>query len=270
MPWSLLSMRMRAATARAVGLAVCVGLAGCGGLLADLGGPDSGVRDVVLAALPTPGLRASYRVQTGAILSGPGVRSLAESQKSASTVQRYVVAVTAVEADAFDVRITGDSLQGAVIARFGRDWSPVKFGVEKEGKYTDADLPTFPILGEAFQVARALSGRWTVGETRPWERTVNVPPLLSVQMQGKATLTRITRRAGRRAAEFDYGGTGEGEYVGTQLRMSLRSQYWVDLATGFVLESRTTAPGQFAPGGGAIRMELKEERTLNRQDSAGF
>jgi hypothetical protein len=220
--------------------------------------------------LPTPGMRASYRVQTAAILSGPGVRSLAESQKSASTVQRYVVAVTAVEADAFDVRITGDSLRGAVIARFRRDWSAVKFGVENEGTYKDADLPTFPILGEAFQVARDLSGRWVVGETRPWARTVSVPPLLSVQMQGTATLKRITRRAGRRAAEFEYGGTGEGEYVGTQLRMTLRSQYWVDLATGFVLESKTTAPGQFTQAGEAIHMELKEERTLNRPDSAGL
>jgi hypothetical protein len=258
------------AAARAVILTLALGLTGCGWLTADLGGSESGVRDVQIAALPTPGMRASYRVQTAAILSGPGVRSLDESQKSASTVQRYVVAVTAVEADAFDVRITGDSLQGVVIARFRRDWSAVKFGVENEGKYTDADLPTFPILSEAFQVARDLAGRWAVGETRPWGRTANVPPLLSVQMQGKATLKRITRRAGRRAAEFDYGGTGEGEYVGTQLRMTLRSQYWVDLATGFVLESKTTAPGQFAPAGEAIHMELKEERTLNRQDSAGF
>jgi len=250
---------------------LAIGLAGCGGLPGDLGGSESGVRDVELSASPTPGMRASYRVQTAAILSGPGVRSLAESQRSASTLQRYVVTVTSVESDAFDVRITGDSLQGAVVARFRRDWSPVKFGIEKDGTYTDADLSTFPILGEAFQVARDVSGRrWAVGEAKPWARTVSVPPLLSVQMQGKATLVRLTQRAGRRAAEFDFGATGEGEYTGTQLRMSFQSQYWMDLATGFVLESKTTAPGQFAPSGEAIRMELREERTLNRQDSTGF
>jgi hypothetical protein len=263
-------MRATIAAAGAVGLILSGGLAGCGWLPAELGGSDSGVREVDLAAMPTPGMRASYRLHTAAILSGPGVRSLTESDKSASTVQRYVVAVTAVEADAFAVRITGDSLQGAVVARFGRDWSALRFGVEKEGKYTDADLPTFPILGEAFQVARELSGRWAVGEARPWGRTVSVPPLLSVRMQGTVTLKRVTRRAGRRAAEFDYGASGEGEYAGTQLRMSLDSQYWVDLATGFVLESRTSAPGQFTPAGEAIHMELKEERTLNRKDSAGF
>ncbi len=122
----------------------------------------------------------------------------------------------------------------------------------------------------SFQVARDLSGGWTVGETRPWERTVNVPPALSVQMRGKATLKRITRLAGRRAAEFDYGASGEGEYSGMRLRMSLSGQYWVDLATGFVLESKTTAPGQFAQAGEAVQMELKEERTLNRPDSPGF
>jgi hypothetical protein len=260
---------MRTRAAIAAGLTLSVGLAGCGWLSGDLGGSD-GVQEVHLAALPTPGLRASYRVQTAAVLSGPGVRSLSESQKSASTVQRYVVAVTAVETDAFDVRITGASLQGAVVARFRRDWSAVKFGVEKAGTYSDADLPTFPILGEAFQVARDLSGRWVVGEARPWGRTVNVPPLLSVQMQGQVRLKRITQRAGRRAAEFDFDATGEGEYAGTQLRMSLQSQYWVDLATGFVLESKTTAPGEFTPAGEAIHMELKEERTLNREDSPGL
>jgi hypothetical protein len=261
-------MRATVEAARALVVTLAIALAGCGGI--DFGGSESGVREVQLAASPAPGMRLSYRVQTAAVLSGPGVRLLAESQKSASTVQRYVVAVTAVDADAFDVRITGDSLQGVVIARFRRDWSAVKFGVENDGKYTDGDLKTFPILGEAFQVARDLSGRWSVGESRAWERTVSVPPLLSVQMQGKSTLKRITRLGGRPAAEFDYGAMGQGEYAGTQLRMSLRSQYWVDLATGFVLESKTTAPGQFAPAGDAIHMELKEERTLNRSDSAGF
>jgi len=89
-------------------------------------------------------------------------------------------------------------------------------------------------------------------------------------MQGKATLKRITRMEGRRAAEFDFGGAGEGEYAGTQLQMSLRSQYWVDLATGFVLESKSIASGRFTPAGETIHLELKEERTLNRQDSAGL
>ena len=161
-------------------------------------------------------------------------------------------------------------MRGTVIARFGRDWSALKFGVESEGTFADADLATFPILGEAFQVARDVSGRWGVGETRPWARIVNVPPLLSVQMQGKATLRRITRRAGRPAAEFEFSADGDGLYAGTPLQMSFRSQYWMDLGTGFVLESRTTAPGRLTPAGEAILIELKEERTLNRQDSTGL
>ena len=223
-----------------------------------------------IAALPTPGMRVSYRVRTTATLSGAGVRSLAESQKSASTSQRYAVDVTSIEANSFNVRITGDSLEGAVIARFGGDWAAQKFGVETEGKYADADFLTFPILGEAFQVARDLSGKWTVGETRPWERTMTLPPLVSVRMRGKTTFKRVTKLGGRRAAEFDYGATGEGEYAGTPLQMKLTGLYWVDLATGFVLESKTTAPGQFTQAGEAVQMELKEERTLNRTDSAGF
>ncbi len=92
-------------------------------------------------------MRLSYRVRSAATLSGAGVRSLPESEKSATVSQRYVVEVTAVGDDSFDLRITGDNLQGAVIARFGRDWTALKFGVETEGRYADADLPTFPILG---------------------------------------------------------------------------------------------------------------------------
>lgn len=266
-------MRTRATIASAGvigGLCLSVGLAGCGWLPASLGGSDGAVREVQLAASPRPGMRLSYRVRTVATVSGAGVRSLAESQKSASVSQRYVLEVTAVENDSFDVRITGDNLQGAVIARFGRDWTALKFGVETEGGYADADLPAFPILGEAFEMARDLSGRWTVGGTRPWERSVNVPPLLRVRMQGTATLKRITRLDGRRAAEFHYGATGEGEYGGSRLRMSLSGRSWVDLATGFMLEAKTSAPGQFTQAGEAVLMELKEERTLNRQDSAGL
>jgi hypothetical protein len=250
-------------------LALSLGLGGCGGLSGDLGGAD-GVREVHLAAAPTAGLRASYRVQIAAILSGPGARLLTAAQRSASTVQRYVVVVTGVDTDAFDVRITGDSLEGAMLARFGRDWSALRFESENEGRVTEADLPSFPILGEVFQMSRDVSGRWSVGEVRPWGRTVMVPPLVSVEMQGKVTLKRITRTAGRRAAEFDFEAAGGGAYAGTRLGMSLRSQYWVDLATGFVLESKTTAYGQFTPAGEVIHLELKEDRTLNGQDSVGL
>lgn len=243
-------------------------MAGCGLLSAGPG--DGSAREVNLAASPKPGMRLSYRVRSVATVSGAGVRSLPESEKSASVSQRYVVEVTAVGSDSFDVRITGDNLQGSVIARFGRDWSVLKFGVENQGQYADADLPTFPILGEVFQVARDLSGRWAVGETRPWERSVSLPPVLNVRMKGTAALDRITRREGRRAAEFRYGASGEGEYAGSRLRMSLSGRSWVDLATGFMLEARTRAPGQLLQAGGPVLMELTEERTLNRSESTGF
>ena len=110
-----------------------VAMTGCGSLSGDVGGSDGSGSEVRLAAVPTPGMRASYRVQTAAHLSGPGVRLLAESQKSASTSQRYVVAVTAIEADAFDVRITGDSLQGVVIARFNGIGARSRSGSRRRG-----------------------------------------------------------------------------------------------------------------------------------------
>ena len=44
----------------------------------------------------------------------------------------------------------------------------------------------------------------------------------------------------------------------------------LSVATGFMLEAKTSAPGQFTQAGEAVLMEFKEERTLNRQDSAGL
>lgn len=244
-------------------------LGGCSVLSSDsrVTEPD---REVRIAATPTPGMRVSYRTRITATLSGPGVRPLTESQKTATSAQRYAIDVTTVEPTSFNVRITGDSLQGTVIARFGRDWAAQKFGIETEGKYADAEFVTFPILGEAFQVAKDLSGQWTVGESRSWARTVILPPLVSVRMQGKTTFKRVTKVGGRRAAELDYSGAGEGEYAAQPLQLKLGGLYWVDLATGFVLESKTTASGQFTQAGDPVLMELKEERTLNRQDSTGF
>src|SRR5215475_2011254 len=257
------------ATAPALRVALLsVMLAGCSFISSDSGGTESD-REVRLAAAPIPGTRVSYRVRTTATLSGVGVRFLTESQKTASTSQRYAVEVTSIEATSFNVRITGDSLQGVVIARFGNDWTAQKFGIENEGKYADADFVSFPILGEAFQVARDLAGKWTVGETRPWERTMTLPPLVSVKMRGKSTFKRVTKLGGRRVAEFDYSATGDGEYAGTALQMKLGGLYWVDLVTGFMLESKTTATGQFTQSGEPVQMELKEERTLNRTDSVG-
>jgi len=252
-----------------VALILTASLCGCSAL-GGSGESEPGVHEVDLAAAPTPGMRIAYRVRITATVSGVGVRALAESQKTASTSQRYLVEVTTVANDSFDVRITGDGLQGTVIATFRRDWTPLKFGVEREGKYAAADLPTFPILGEAFQIARDLSGHWSLGQPRPWQRSVTIPPMLSVQMRGMATLKRITRLDGRRVAEFDYVGAGEGNYMGSKLQMSLNGLQSVDLATGFTLAAKTSAPGNFTQGGEAVQMELKEERSVNRSDSTGL
>ena len=89
-------------------------------------------------------------------------------------------------------------------------------------------------------------------------------------MRGTATLKRMVAWQGRPAAEFDYRGTGEGYYAMSAVRMSLTGECWVDLATGFMLELKTTAPGQFTQAGEPVQMEIKEERTLVRSRSRGF
>jgi hypothetical protein len=253
-----------------VGSILSVGIAGCSSLPAALGGPGEAGRQVELKPAPVPGMRVSYQVRTVATVAGPGVRALPDSQKSATVSQRYVLEVTAVSRASFEVRITGDAFPGVVTARFAPNWTALRFGVETEGRYADADLATFPVLGEAFQLERDLSGRWAIGETRPWGRVVNFPPLVRVRMRGTATLKKIASRDGRRAAEFHYTATGEGEYATSVFRMSLSGQSWVDLATGFLIETRTSAPGQFTPSSGPVQIEIKEDRTLDRSESRGF
>jgi hypothetical protein len=215
-------------------------------------------------------MRASYQVKTVATLSGAGVRSLPESQRTATASQRYTVDVTAVAADSFDVRVATAGAPDIVIARFGRDWAALQFGVEIQGQVSDGDLQSFPVLGEAFLLSRDLSGSWRVGEARPWERIVNFPPLVTVLMRGTVTLKRIANRDGRRAAEFNYSAAGDGQYQASRFHMSMAGQCWMDLATGFLLEVKTSAPGRFTQSGELIVMEIKEERTLNRADSRGF
>jgi len=245
---------------------LAAGLFGC----ASVGSGPGATATAELRAAPALGMRASYQVRTVATLSGAGVRSLPDSQKTASVSQRYVIEVTAASDDSFDVRVTTAGAPDVVVARFGRDWTPLQFGVEIQGRYSDGDLVSFPVLGEAFQLSRDLSGHWRVGESRAWERVVNFPPLLSVLMRGTLTLKRIATRDGRSAAEFAYSAAGDGQYQAAPFRMSLSGQCWVDVATGFLLEIKTSAPGRFVQGGEPVGMEIKEERSLDQPASRGF
>jgi hypothetical protein len=259
-----------AAARGALGLTLSVGLSGCYSFPGGLAEPGGVVRELTLSASPTPGMRLSYLVHSVATISGAGTRSVPGSHKSASVALRYVVEVTAVRNDSFDVRLTSEHFQGVITARFDRGWSPLKFGLEDQGQYADLDLATFPILGEAFRMLHDLSGRWTVGATRPSQWTVNLPPHLLVTMQGKARLKKIGSLEGRRAAEFDYEAIGEGEYAGSRVWLNERGQSWIDLATGFALETRTISHGEFSHSGQPVQLEIKEERTLERSGSAGL
>jgi len=225
---------------------------------------------VQVRAAPAAGMRAAYQFRTAATLSGTGVRTLSQAQRTAATSQRYTVEVTAADADGFDVRVTTSGAPDVAVARFGPDWSPLKFGVEIQGQYTDGELTSFPVLGEAFLLSHDAAGAWRAGESRPLERVVNFPPLVSILMRGTITLKRVVTRDGRRAAEFDYAATGEGEYQSAPFRMTLTGQCWMDLATGFLLESKTTAPGSFTRATEPVVVEIKEERTLDRSGSRGF
>jgi hypothetical protein len=255
---------MRNATISLLVVTLSVGLTGCQSV------STGAVGDVTVEASPTTGLRASYRARTLATLSGSGTRALAEAQKSASVGHRYLLEVTAVEADAFDVRITSERFDGVINARFGRDWTPIKFGAESQGQYTDLDVTTFPVLGEAFRLLRDLSGRWKMGQEKPWKWTMSMPPQMQVGMQGRARLKKVARLDGRPAAEFEYDASGEGEYNGSPLRVSVHGQCWIDLATGFSLETKTSSRAMFSQSGQPVLVDIKEERTLDRRDSAGL
>jgi hypothetical protein len=245
-------------------LTLLFSLSGCSAL------PGAPAPELILKAQPTPGMRASYRVDSVATLSGPGARSLAESQKSASASLRYALEVGAIRDASFDVRVTGDHLEGVITGEFARDWTPLRFGVEQGGQYADMDLSTFPVLGESVQMLRDLAGRWHMRGTRPWRWTMRVPPHLEIALRGTVTLAKLTTVQARSAAEFHYDATGDGEYANAPVRLTLRGRCWVDIATGFTLETRTSSRGEFSRSGQPVHMEITEERRLDRSTSRGL
>jgi len=230
----------------------------------------SSASEVTIEASPRQGMRVAYQLRTTASLSGPGVESLSSSQRTATASLRYVLEVTRVEGDAFDLRVAEGDVPGIVSARFSRDWTPLRFGIEDQGQVAQMDPATFPVLGEGLRLSRDLAGHWRVGQTRPWQWTLSATPQLSVQMKGVASLKRIGTTGGRRAAEFEYGATGTGEYAATPIKIGISGQVWMDIATGFLLESRSTAPGEFSQSGQSVRLEIAEDRRLDRSASAGF
>lgn len=226
--------------------------------------------EVSLEAAPKPGMRVAYQVRSTATLSGAGVESLSRSQRSATVSQRYVLEVTAVTPESFVLRVVEGDLPGTLTARLSPDWTVLRFGLDEQGQFEALDPATFPVLGEALRLSRDLAGHWRVGQARPWEWAMSFSPQLRVRMKGTAALKRIVATGGRRAAEFEYGATGEGEYLDSPIRIGLSGQARVDLATGFLLETRSTAPGEFSQSGQPVRIEITEEQTLDRAGTAGF
>ena len=241
-----------------------LGFAGCGTL------SSSSDTEVEIRASPTPGLRAVYQVKTVATLSGAGVRQLVEAQRTATASQRYTVDVTDVAADSFDVRVATASAPEVVLGRFSREWAPIRFGVEEAGGVSQADLATFPVLGEAFQLPRDMSGRWRSGTSAPGSGSsaFRHSSASGCAAPSRSSASPPATRGGRRSSIWLP--PAKGEYQSARFRMSFSGQCWMDLATGFLLDARTIAPGQFTQSGEPVSVELREERTLSHRESRGF
>ena len=90
----------------------------------------SAAEEVTIEASPRPGMRAAYQLRTTATLSGPGVDSLPAAQRTATASLRYVLEVSRVEGDTFDVRVAEGDVPGIVSARFSREWTALRFGID--------------------------------------------------------------------------------------------------------------------------------------------
>jgi hypothetical protein len=134
--------------------------------------------------------------------------------------------------------------------------------VREDGKYGLEH-----VYGPLFKQAIAFCGqRWMPGETRHIEL-----PFPRVDADVSATLLRVGRLYGRRAAQFEIAVTGRMPYPGRKTgEMAGSGTAWADVETGVTLESVMQSQAliyghEKAP---VLSLEVKEERRLDQQMSS--
>src|SRR5262249_24060421 len=123
---------------------------------------------------------------------------------------------------------------------------------------------------ESVRILRDLAGSWRPGERRSWRWTRHLPPYLEIGLQGTVALKKIGTTEKRAAAEFEFQAAGDGEDTGAPVRFTMTGRCWIDLATGFALETRISSRGDFSRSGAPVHVEITEEQRLDVSQSRGL
>ena len=212
-----------------------------------------------------------YLVTTDVEASGELTQPLADTDKKQRVSLTRSLEVTDVGPDHFDVRFAQDGAAIPATLRFSRSWAAgsVTFdnptlGAEEQ-RLVDTTLRR---LAQPFTQSAQFFGKWTVGESRPFDIDVIGIPDASGSGQGTMTLRGIVAIDGRRAAAFDWTGSTEFLFTGepgrgVPGRMTLTGREWRDLATGASLRVTAKADAEFTRQGRPTRVKFQTAEVLD-------
>ena len=264
--------RHRASRAR-LSAAALILLAGCAsGPMSDPGFPVvAGVQDIDLTWQPRAGMRLVYLVTTDVEASGALTRPMADKDKKQHVALNRTIEVTDVGPEHFDLRFAQDASVIPATLRLSRAWVPQAVRVDNPAldSFDQHRLDsTLRRLAQPFTQSAQFFGRWTVGETRPFDIGFTGMPDASGSGQGTMTLRGVVSIEGRRAATFDWTGSVEFLFTGdpgrgVPGRMVLTGREWRDLATGASLRMTAKADAEFTRQGQATRVEFQTAEVLD-------
>ena len=265
-----MSRRRRASRAR-VSIAALVLLAGCASTSDPSFPVVPGVQAIDLTWQPRAGMRLVYLVTTDVEASGALTRPMADKDKKQHISMTRTIEVTDVGPEHFDVRFAQDGSAIPATLRLSRAWvaEAVRFDNPALGGQ-DQHLvdTTLRRLAEPFTQSAQFFGRWTVGETRPFDIRFTGMPDTSGSGQGTMTLRGVVSIDGRRAAAFDWTASTEFLFTGdpgrgVPGRMVLTGREWRDLATGASLRVTAKADAEFTRQGQPTRVEFQTAEVLD-------
>jgi hypothetical protein len=266
------SRRRRASRAR-LSTAALILLAGC--TSASMSDPSfpvvPGVQAIDLTWQPRAGMRLVYLVTTDVEASGALTRPMADKDKKQHVSLTRTIEVTDVGPEHFDVRFAQDGSAIPATLRLSRTWVPEAVRPDNPtlDSFDRSRLDsTLRRLAQPLTQSAQFFGRWTVGETRPFDIGFTGMPDTSGSGQGTMTLRGVVSIGGRRAAAFDWTGSTEFLFTGdpgrgVPGRMVLTGREWRDLATGASLRVTAKADAEFTRQGRATRVEFQTAEVLD-------
>jgi hypothetical protein len=266
------SRRHRASRVR-LSTAALILLAGC--TSASMSDPSfpvvPGVQAIDLTWQPRAGMRLVYLVTIDVEASGALTGPMADKDKKQHVSLSRTIEVTDVGPEHFDVRFAQDGSVIPATLRLSRAWVPEAVRPDNPAldSFDQSRLDsTLRRLAQPFTQSAQFFGRWTVGETRPFDIGFTGMPDTSGSGQGTMTLRSVVSIGGRRAAAFDWTGSTEFLFTGdpgrgVPGRMVLTGREWRDLATGASLRVTAKADAEFTRQGQATRVEFQTAEVLD-------